>query len=341
VSVTLRQLAELVRGEVEGDGDLPVLAARPLGEAGPGDITFADERHLDQLHRSHASAAVVPPNATANGKPIIRVHDPLAAFIDIFRRLGRPSNQAPTGIHPNACVASSAVVGPDCWIGPFAVIGEDVILGRGCHIHPGAVIGATCRLGDDVELHPHVVLYDGCVLGNRVSIHANSVIGADGFGYRWIDGRHVKVPQMGHVEIGDDVEIGACSTIDRGTFGATRVGAGTKIDNHVQIAHNCRIDPHNILCAHVAIGGSASTGQRVVLAGQAGVRDHVHIGDGATIGPQAGVTKSIAAGESVMGIPAIPLREFKMGVGLMTRLPQMRQMLRRIVKHLGLDEADA
>src|SRR5205807_1025225 len=186
---------------------------------------------------------------------------------------------------------------------------EGSILGARCQVHPGAVLGRHCRLGDDVVVYPNAVLYDGTVLGSRVIIHANAVLGADGFGYRQQSGKHVKVPQLGHVEIADDVEIGACSTIDRGTFDATRVGEGTKIDNLVQIGHNCQIGRHNLLVSQVGIAGSSSTGDYVVAAGQAGIVDHVHIGQGAVIGGQSGVSKNVPAGQRVLGAPARPERE--------------------------------
>src|SRR5205807_3439123 len=162
---------------------------------------------------------------------------------------------------------------------PFAAVGEGTVVGARCRLHSGAVVGRHCRLGDDVVLYPNAVLYDGTVLGSRVIIHANAVIGADGFGYRLQNGRHVKVPQLGHVELGDDVEIGACTTIDRGTFQATRIGAGTKIDNLVQIGHNCKIGRHNLLVSQMGIAGSSTTGDYVVMAGQVGIADHIHIGD--------------------------------------------------------------
>jgi UDP-3-O-[3-hydroxymyristoyl] glucosamine N-acyltransferase len=218
-------------------------------------------------------------------------------------------------------------------------VGRNSIIGRGSRLHSGVVIGADCRTGEDVELHPHVVLYDGTVVGNRVTIHANSVIGADGFGYRHRDGRHEKVPQLGHVEIGDDVEIGACCTIDRGTFGATRIGAGSKIDNLVQIGHNCRIGNHNLLVSQCGIAGSSSTGDGVTVAGQAGIVDHVQIGAGAIIGAQAGVTKDVPENQAVLGSPAAPMREQKRILMTIGHLPEMRRSLRRMEKMLGLTEA--
>src|SRR5262249_16361727 len=185
------------------------------------------------------------------------------------------------GIDPRACVEPPARVGPDPSILPLASVGAGTVIGARCRIAAGAVIGRNCRLGDDVTVFANAVLYDDTVLGHRVIIHGNAVLGADGFGYRFQDGRHVKVPQLGFVEIGDDVEVGAGSTIDRGTFQATRGGAGTKIDNLVQVGHNCQVGRHNLFVAQVGMAGSSSTGDYVVIAGQVGVVGHVHIGTGA------------------------------------------------------------
>jgi UDP-3-O-[3-hydroxymyristoyl] glucosamine N-acyltransferase len=201
-------------------------------------------------------------------------------------------------------------------------------------------VGRYCRLGDDVILYGNSVLYDGTILGHRVIVHANAVLGADGFGYRLQSGRHVKVPQLGHVEVGDDVEIGACTTIDRGTFQATRIGDGTKIDNLVQVAHNCQIGRHNLFISQMGIAGSSSTGDYVVIAGQVGVVDHVKIGDHAIIGAKAGVTKEVAAGERMLGAPATPEREQKRILMSLEKLPEIRRDIRRIKQHLGLKDED-
>jgi UDP-3-O-[3-hydroxymyristoyl] glucosamine N-acyltransferase len=202
------------------------------------------------------------------------------------------------------------------------------------------VIGRHCRLGDDVTLYPNAVLYDGTVLGSRVIVHANAVVGADGFGYRFQGGRHVKVPQFGHVEIGDDVEIGACTTVDRGTFQATRIGEGTKIDNLVQVGHNCHIGKHNLLVSQMGIAGSSSTGDYVVIAGQVGIADHVHIGDRVLIGAKAGVTKDVPAGERMLGAPATPEREQKRILMSLEKLPEIRRELRRLKQHLGMTDEE-
>ena len=187
-------------------------------------------------------------------------------------------------------------------------------------------------------LYPNVVLYDGTVLGDRVMVHANAVLGADGFGYRLQNGRHVKVPQLGHVEIGNDVEIGACTCVDRGTFQATRVGEGTKIDNLVQIGHNCRIGRHNLLVGLVGIAGSSSTGEYVVIAGQAGVADHVHIGDRTQIGARSGVAGDIPADQQVLGLPARPIRDQKRILVTLDKLPEMYRDLRRVKQKLAAEE---
>lgn len=337
MSITLRQLAQWVNGEVVGDGETPVRSARAIVDARNGDITFAaDEKHLIEAHHCPAIAAVVPRTATLQGKACIRVDDPLQAFITIADRLRGPRRAPAAGVHPRACVHSSAELGDGTRIEPFAVIGPGTIVGARCHIAAGVCIGADCRLGDDVTLHPHVTLYDGTQIGSRVIVHANSVIGADGFGYRSKDGTLEKIPQFGSVEIGDDVEIGACSTIDRGTFGATRIGAGTKIDNLVQIGHNCQIGRHNVFTSQCGIAGSSSTGDHVIVAGQAGIVDHVHVGAKAVIGAQAGVTKDVPDGAHMLGSPATQLLAAKRIMMSWEKLPEMRRQLQRVVQHLGL-----
>jgi UDP-3-O-[3-hydroxymyristoyl] glucosamine N-acyltransferase len=342
VTVTLRQLAELVNGQACGDADLVLHAARPVGEAQPGDITFIEnDRHAHHLAHCRASAAVVPVALPVpDGLAVIRVPDPLGAFVTIVRHLHGQSEPPPHGIDARAAVHPAAQVGPDPSIFPLAAVGEGTVIGARCRIHSGAVIGRHCRLGDDVTLYPNAVLYDGTVLGSRVIVHANAVVGADGFGYRFQGGRHVKVPQFGHVEIGDDVEIGACTTVDRGTFQATRVGEGTKIDNLVQVGHNCHIGKHNLLVSQMGIAGSSSTGDYVVIAGQVGIADHVHIGDRVLIGAKAGVTKDVPAGERMLGAPATPEREQKRILMSLEKLPEIRRDLRRLKQHLGMTEEE-
>jgi UDP-3-O-[3-hydroxymyristoyl] glucosamine N-acyltransferase len=337
--ITVRELAALVGGRVHGNADVTVERARPISEAGAGDITFVEsEKHAGYLEGCRAAAAVVPENLPENGMAFIRVPDPLAAFVLIVKHLHGSAEPPPHGIDALASVHRSAKIGPNASIFPMAVVGEGTEIGARCRIYSGVVIGRRCRIGDDVTLYPNCVLYDGTILGHRVTVHANAVLGADGFGYRLQDGKHVKVPQLGHVEIGDDVEIGACTTIDRGTFQATRVGTGTKVDNLVQVAHNCQIGKHNLFVSQMGIAGSSSTGDYVVVAGQVGIVDHVHIGTGAMIGAKAGVTKDVPPGQRTLGAPATPEREQKRILMSLEKLPDMRKDIRRIKQHLGLPD---
>lgn len=339
MSTTVRQLAELIQGEVEGDGDQVIRAARPLCDCGPGDITFVEsERHVARLQQQRPAAAVVPRVAAVPGLTLIRVADPLAAFAAIVRRLHGLAEAVPHGIDPRAAVHPSARIGPEPSIYPFAAVGEGTSVGARCRIHSGAVIGRHCVLGDDVTLHPGAVLYDGTSLGNRVIVHANAVVGADGFGYRMQNGKHVKVPQLGRVEVADDVEIGACSTIDRGTFDATRIGEGTKIDNLVMVGHNCRIGRHNVFVSQVGIAGSCTTGDYVVMGGQVGIADHITLGDRVMVGAKSGVMRDLPAGEHVLGAPALPEGEQKRIFISITKLPDLCRDVRKIKEHLGLEE---
>lgn len=337
MNVTVRQMAEWVRGEVLGDPELAITNARTLSEAGPGDITFVEsDRNLAAWHASRASAAVVPEGVPVNGRPIIRVADPLMAFVDIVRHLrGRPADEHGL-VHPSACIDATARLAPGVSVGALAVVGAGTEVGPNAAIHAGAVVGRGCRIGADTVIHPRAVVYDDCVLGARVTIHAGAVIGADGFGYRTQNGHHVKVPQLGNVEIEDDVEIGACTTIDRGTFGPTRIGAGTKIDNLVMIGHNCQIGKHNVLCGQVGIAGSCVTGDYVVMGGQVGLADHVTVGTGAKIGAQSGVPSDVPAGANLLGSPAMPLSEQRRMFIHIQKLPELRDEVKKIKKHLNM-----
>ena len=338
---TVRELAALVGGEVIGDDTATVRAARPLDDAGVGDVTFIGIDRSQAPVACTASAVVVPPGVTIAGPVLIVVADPFAAFVTIATALHGPPADSPPDIDPRAAIDPTAVIGPGARVDAFATVGAGTVIGARCRLYAGAVVGRDCCLGDDVTIHPHAVLYDHSVLGHRVTVHANAVLGADGFGYRLQSGRHAKVPQLGWVEVGDDVEVGAGTTIDRGTFGATRIGEGTKIDNLVMVGHNCRIGRHNILVSQVGMAGSSGTGDYVVIAGQAGVVDHVHIGDGCTIGGQAAVTKDVPPGQRLLGSPAGPEREQKRILMSLASLPDLRRTVRRILRHLGLRDGAA
>lgn len=346
VSIPVAQLASLVQGIVHGDPQHLVQAARSLQEAGPHDISFIEhERNLRLLPESQAGVLVVPraavlrlSEADRGQRVLLEVTDPLLAFVRIVQHLHDQPAPPPVGIDPTARIDPTTQLGPDCSVLSYAVIGKNCLLGARCQIHPGVVIGDNCRLGDDVVLHPGVVIYHGTVLGHRVIVHANTVLGADGFGYRFQNGQHLKVPQLGHVEIGDDVEIGSCATIDRGTFQATRIGTGTKIDNLVMIAHNCRIGQHNLIVSQVGIAGSCVTGDFVVMAGQVGVADHVTIHDRAVVGAGSGVHSDILAGQRVLGYPCWPEREARRILMSLSNLPTVCKDVRQLKQKLGLDD---
>jgi UDP-3-O-[3-hydroxymyristoyl] glucosamine N-acyltransferase len=338
---TLEQLAKLVQGRLEGDGGVSIHAARPVGEAGPGDITFIEnERYAKLLRTSPAAAAIVGPHfkrtALDNALPVIEVDDPIQAFLAVRTHLSAVVKSRKVGVHPQAFVAASARLGADVAIYPFAFVGEDTVIGEGSTLYPGAVVGDRCTLGREVVIRPNAVLYDDVILGDRVEIHSGTVIGGDGFGYRMVDGRHVKVPQTGRVEIASDVEVGSNCTIDRATFEATRIGEGTKIDNLVMIGHNNQIGKHNLLCGQVGIAGSCKTGDYVVMAGQAGIKDKTEIGDQVIVGAQAGVHRNIPSGSQVLGSPAIPLREQRRLFQVIARLPEMHKQLRELAAHVAV-----
>jgi UDP-3-O-[3-hydroxymyristoyl] glucosamine N-acyltransferase len=342
VTFTVRDVAEWVQGEVVGDPAYEIRAARPLSDSPKAnEITvILDEKYLSQFHASEAGAAVVDQTVPLNGRTLVRVADPLMAFVTIVQRIHVKPTPTPVGIHPTAVVHPSAKVGPDAWIGPHASVGEGSVLGARCRLAAGAVVGTECRFGDDVSLGPNAVVYDRCILGNRGSVHGNAVIGADGFGYRTISARHVKIPQIGTVEIGDEVEVGACSTIDRATFGTTRIGAGTKIDNLVQIAHNCQIGKHNIFAAQVGIAGSVTTGDYVVMAGQVGIADHCRIGDRTMLGAKCGVHKDIPADQKMLGAPATPVADQLRILSSLEKLPEMRKDIRELKKLLRAADSE-
>ncbi len=337
---TVEQLAALVRGRLEGDGNVPIRSARPVAEAGPGDITFIEsERYAKLLKGSPASAVIVGPHfksgTTKAEMPVIEVNDPITAFLAVRTHLVGEVKPRWVGVHALAAVSGSAVLGVGVAIHAFVALGEGVVVGEGTTLHPGVVVGDRCKIGRDCIIHPNAVLYADVVLGDRVEIHSGSVVGGDGFKYYMVDGRHVKVPHTGRVEVGDDVEIGSNCSIDRATFETTWIGEGTKIDNLVMIGHNNSIGRHNILCGQVGIAGSCKTGDYVVMAGQAGIKDHTEIGDKAVVGAQAGVHRNIPSGQNVLGSPATPLREQRRLFQMIARLPEMHRTLRELAAQVA------
>jgi len=332
----LGELARLVGGELRGDARIQLTGAATTDVARPGEITLAD--HPDRargLVASLASAVIASPEVDCGGKPAIVVADVHAAFATAVRHF-RPLRIAPRiGASPQAVISPSARLGANVDVHPGATICERVLIGAHSTIHSGARIMADSVIGSGVTIFPNVVLYENTRIGDRATIHAGTIIGAYGFGYRQVDGRHLLSAQLGHVEIAADVEIGAGTTIDRGTYGPTVIGEGTKIDNLVMIAHNCRLGRHNLICSQVGVAGSTTTGDYVVMAGQVGVRDHVHIGDRAVLCSKAGVSNDVRSGEEMLGSPAAPLRQAKLQMAAVAKLPEMRRQFRIMQRQLN------
>lgn len=345
MEATLRELADLVGGRVTGDGNLKIRGAAILRDALPGDITLADKpKYAATLASTQASAVVVPEHFQPAGIPTITVADVHGAFARIVRLFRPAQPRSPHGVSPDAVIHPTARIGARVTIHAGASVGEGVEIGDECVIHAGVRLLAGCRLGQQVVIFPNAVLYEDTRVGDRSIIHASAVLGAYGFGYDSSAGRHRLSAQIGYVEIGADVEIGACSTIDRGTYGPTSIGEGTKIDNQVMIAHNCRIGRHNLLCSHVGVAGSCTTGDYVVLAGQVGVRDHVNIGDRVIVGAQSGITCDLASDSHYLGSPAIPERDEIRIMAARSKLLELRKqikMLERAVEELQAHPAQS
>jgi UDP-3-O-[3-hydroxymyristoyl] glucosamine N-acyltransferase len=333
--MTLGELAILVGGELRGDAAIELTGAATTDVATAGQVTLADNpERARALVACMASAVIAAPNVDCGGKASIVVADVHGAFSTAVRHF-RPQRVAlRIGVSPHAVVSPTATIGANVDIHPGSTIGNGVSIGAHSTIHAGVRIMHDCVIGAGVTLFPNVVLYENTRVGDRVLIHSGAVIGAYGFGYRQVDAKHLLSAQLGHVEIAADVEIGAATTIDRGTYGPTVIGEGTKIDNLVMIAHNCRIGRNNLICSQVGIAGSTTTGDYVVMAGQVGVRDHVHIGDRAVICSKAGVSNDVHAGEEVLGAPAAPIRQAKLQMAAVSKLPEMRRQFRVMQRQL-------
>ena len=335
MSTTLADLAELVEGRLLGEPTTIISEAATLDVVEPGQITLADHPdRAEKLAQSKAAAAIVSTEVVCEAKPCIVVEDVHEAFAKVVAHFRPGLVRQRIGISSDAMISPTAQMGEDVDVHALAVIGDGVVIGRGSTIHAGAKIMPGCVLGENVEVFPNAVLYENTQIGDRSLIHAGAVIGAYGFGYREAEGRHELSAQLGHVDIGCDVEVGACATIDRGTYGPTVIGEGTKIDNLVQIAHNCRFGKHNLICGQVGVAGSTTTGDNVVMAGQVGVRDHVHIGTGAILCSKAGVSNDVSDGEVMLGQPAIPVRRQKLQFAAIAKLPEMRRQFRAMQRQL-------
>jgi len=337
VSRRLGELAALTRGTVVGDEDAAIQRVASVDEADADSLTFAvDERWLDRALRSRARAILAPPgakDAERNGKTLIVVQNVRAALAEVLQSFA-PVLPSGEFTHPSAVVESGVTRGAGVWIGPNVIVREGATLEGGCLLLSGSYVGKNARIGAGTLLHPHVVVLDDCIVGTSCVLNASCVVGSDGFGFVRVGSEQIKVPQIGNVVIGDRVEIGACTTIDRAVTGSTTVGAGTKIDNLVQVAHNVQIGEDCTICAQCGIAGSTKLGKRVVLAGQVGVTGHIEIGDGSVVGAGAKVIGSWPANSNVSGYYAKPHRENLEQEVLIRKLPKLFEQVRALMKML-------
>lgn len=341
-SFTLGRLADALGASLRGDAARVVTGVAPLETAGPEHVSFVtDRKYLRQAEGSRAGAFLVARDVTGLPGALLQVDRPQQAMIALIA-LFHPEPPVAPGAHPAACVADGARIDPTASVGPLAVVEAGAVVGARSRVGALSFVGAGAVLGEDVRLHPRVVVREGVRIGNRVIVHSGAVLGADGFGYAF-DGRaHRKIPQVGGLRIEDDVEIGANSAIDRATLGDTVVRRGTKIDNLVQIGHNCDVGEDVILVSQVGIAGSSRVGNRAMLAGQVGVADHVEIGAGVILTAKSGVPNDVPAGEVWGGIPSRPLAEMKRIWAGETQLPELIKRVRALEKRVReLEERQA
>ncbi len=324
-----------------GDASQVLKGFAPADRAQPGDLTFAEnENYFARAEQSAASAIIVDGPFTSSQKVLIRVPNSRIAFAKVLP-LFFPEPAFAPGIHPTAIIPATAQVHPTAYLGPYCVLGENVRVGPRCVLRGGNHVGANCQLGEEVHLFPNATLYPDTEVGHRVRIHSGSVIGADGFGYVNDAGVHRKVPQIGKVILGDDVEIGANVTIDRGALGPTVIGKGTKIDNLVQIGHNVIVGEHCLIVSQAGVAGSAKLGNYVIIAGQVGIAGHLKIGDRASVAAQSGVMHDIPAGQKWIWTPAQPDRQAKRQMLALMELPDLLRRFQALEKKLGLNETEA
>ena len=334
---TAGELAKHLGANVHGDTEARVTGVASPERAGAGDLIYIESaRHQDRAMGSAAECVIAGEGTRIAGKTVLEAREPKLAFAKAAALLSKEEAPRPS-VHATAIVAASARVAPSAFVGPYVVIEDDATVGEGSIVEAFCFVGRGARLGENCRLHPRVTLYAGAKVGNRVEVHSGTVIGADGFGYVFGEGRYWKFPQAGGVEIGDDVEIGANAAIDRGSLETTEVGNGVKIDNLVQVAHNVRIGEHSVLAAQTGVSGSSRLGKNVILGGQVGVADHCTLEDGAVVGAQAGVPtgKTIRGGEVVWGTPARSLEKFKRQYAWFARLPELAERVRNLELRSG------
>lgn len=331
---TLQELAQLVEGSVVGDSSVVICGVTNIAEAGSSDITFAVPPHVEKAAQSAAGAVVIPDTLADFPKPAIRVANPRLAFTKLLE-LFTPPVAVERGVHPTAILGSGVTLGANVAILPYVVIGENAVIGDNTVLYPHTYLGANATVGSDCLLYPGVSIREYCHIGNRVIIHSNAVIGSDGFGFVTIGGKHKKVPQVGNVVIADDVEIGACVTIDRATTGSTVVNSGSKIDNLVHLAHNVVVGENCFLVAQTGIAGSAKIGNNVTFAGQSGSAGHITIGDNCIFAARSAPINDVPSGSFYAGFPARPHRDWLRTEAAAGKVPDLLKKIRDLESRLA------
>jgi UDP-3-O-[3-hydroxymyristoyl] glucosamine N-acyltransferase len=334
MTFTAAQLAEKLHGEVIGDGSVILAGITSADHARAGDLTFAEKDSYFAAAEASAASAILVSGPVTSAKVVIRVPNARVAAAKVLAMFFPPDVAVP-GIHPSASVAPCARVDATAQIGPNCVIGAGVRIGARTVLKGGNHIGADSQIGDDACIYPNVVIYPRTQIGNRVAIHAGTVIGSDGYGYVFDQGRHLKMPQIGYVIIQDDVEIGANTAVDRGTLGPTIIGQGTKIDNQVQVAHNVIIGKHCLVMGQVGFAGSAQLGDYCVIASQSGINGHIKLGREVTVGGKSGVLQDVPDKETVLGMPAVPDIQAKRQWFAIQKLPDLILRLRALEKQVA------
>jgi UDP-3-O-[3-hydroxymyristoyl] glucosamine N-acyltransferase len=336
----VRELATIIEARWEGDGEREIRRAAALEDAGPDDISFLTEARATTQTETRAGCILVPDGFdNATQRTVIRTKDPRRSMARLIAKL-HPKQENVGGVHPSAVLGPGVILAPGVTVGPQAVLGAGVHVDAGSHIGPGCVIGDYVKIGTETMLHSRVTIYANVTIGNRCIIHSGSVIGADGFGFVFADGKFEKFPQIGRVEIGNEVEIGANCTIDRAALGVTSIGDGTKLDNMVHIGHNCRVGRHVVIAAQSGFAGGCVIEDHAVIGGQVGLGERVRVETGAVLASGAGVPshKIIRSGQTVWGTPARPLKQHLEQLALVAKLPEMKRELDRLREQIGSGE---
>lgn len=334
MELTASQLAALVGGSVEGNPDVSVGTFAKIEEGMPGALSFlANPKYTHFIYETKSSVVLVRRDFEPEHEvkaTLIRVDDPYATIAKLLEMVSEMTRVEKRGIEQPSFVAEGVEIPADAYVGAFAYIGKGAVIGKGAKIYPQTYVGVGCKVGDDTVLYPGVKVYDGCEIGARCILHSGVVIGSDGFGFAPVDGHYEKIPQTGNVVVADDVEIGANTTVDRAMMGSTRIGEGVKLDNLIQIAHNCTVGDHTVMAAQAGVAGSAKIGKHCMVGGQVGIVGHISIGDGTQIGAQSGVNKGTEPGARIMGSPAVDMGEYARGLVYLKRIPSMVEQLKKL-----------